>query len=192
MSANPFHGAVPCCQAARLPLCAACSACIHRQRMLSRHRGAPHKLIRPGRVQHVLLQSQPMPEGTPEICGHDFEQGRELDAIMAKMATSGFQATKLGEAIALVNEMVRCVAASDAAVVPLVLSAVAACDERARAASAVALRRAAAAAARVPGAGRLSRRHTRGSRCRARGLKLRGPAVTAWARAELSCRSRGA
>ena len=57
-------------------------------------------------VQHVLLRSEPMAEGTPEIQGHDFEKGRDLDAILGSFATSGFQATNLGQAIALVNEMV--------------------------------------------------------------------------------------
>lgn len=40
------------------------------------------------------------------VCGHNFEQGRELDAIMDKMLSSGFQATNLGEAVNVVNEMV--------------------------------------------------------------------------------------
>ena len=73
-------------------------------------------------LQNVLLQSQPMPEGTPEISGHDFDEGRELDAIMAKMATSGFQASKLGDAVELVNEMVRrrCVAWAPAGAVGMI------------------------------------------------------------------------
>jgi deoxyhypusine synthase len=59
------------------------------------------------RLQHVLVHSEPVPEGTPEVQGHDFEHGRDLDAIMGRMATSGFQATNLGQAVDLVNEMVR-------------------------------------------------------------------------------------
>ena len=46
------------------------------------------------------------------VCGHNFEQGRDLDAIMDKMLSSGFQATNLGQAIKVVNEMVRCCFAS--------------------------------------------------------------------------------
>lgn len=41
------------------------------------------------------------------ICGHDFEQGRDLDGIMGKMLSSGFQATNLGQAVGVVNEMVQ-------------------------------------------------------------------------------------
>lgn len=51
-----------------------------------------------------------MPEGTPEIQGYDLEKGRDLDGLMAAMLTSGFQATQLGRAVHLVNEMVRLVA----------------------------------------------------------------------------------
>ena len=54
----------------------------------------------------MLLRSEPVAEGTPEIVGHDFETGRSLDDIMARMLTSGFQATHLGQAVDLVNEMV--------------------------------------------------------------------------------------
>ena len=48
-----------------------------------------------------------MPEGTPEIRGYDLETGRDLDGLMAAMLTSGFQATQLGRAVDVVNEMVR-------------------------------------------------------------------------------------
>lgn len=58
-------------------------------------------------LQHVLLRSEDVAEGTPVIIGHDFNSGRALDDIMGSMITSGFQATNLGEAIAIVNEMVR-------------------------------------------------------------------------------------
>lgn len=58
-------------------------------------------------MQHVLVKSEPVAEGTPIIVGHDFNEGRSLDDIMGKMLTSGFQATNLGQAIDRVNEMVR-------------------------------------------------------------------------------------
>ena len=60
-----------------------------------------------GLMQSVLLRSEPLPEGTPVVRGHDFEKGRDLDAVMEAMLNSGFQATNMGEAVGLVNEMVR-------------------------------------------------------------------------------------
>ena len=44
---------------------------------------------------------------TPVIKGHDFNSGRDIDAIMASMYTTGFQATALGQAVNEVNRMVR-------------------------------------------------------------------------------------
>lgn len=58
-------------------------------------------------VQSVLLRSEPLPDGTPTVRGHDFETGRDLDAIMEAMLRSGFQATNMGQAINVVNDMVR-------------------------------------------------------------------------------------
>ena len=58
-------------------------------------------------VQALFMQSETMPEGTPIIAGHDFNGGRSLDDIMAAMLTSGFQASNLGQAVSIVNEMVR-------------------------------------------------------------------------------------
>lgn len=58
-------------------------------------------------LQSVLLRSEPLPDGTPTVRGHDFETGRDLDKIMEAMLCSGFQATNMGAAIGLVNEMVR-------------------------------------------------------------------------------------
>jgi hypothetical protein len=64
-------------------------------------------------LQHVLLHSKPLPDGTPEVQGYNFDSGRDLDGIMASMLSSGFQATQLGRAIDLVNEMV-CLSVSGA------------------------------------------------------------------------------
>eukprot|EP00892_Ulva_mutabilis_P006398 jgi/Ulvmu1/412/UM001_0419.1 len=57
--------------------------------------------------QSVLLRSEPLPEGTPIVRGHDFEKGRNLDAIMEAMLRSGFQATNMGQAVDVVNEMIK-------------------------------------------------------------------------------------
>lgn len=40
------------------------------------------------------------------VVGHDFNGGRDIDALMASMLTSGFQATNLGQAVNVVNQMV--------------------------------------------------------------------------------------
>lgn len=58
-------------------------------------------------LQSVLLRSEPLPDGTPTVQGHDFETGRNIDAIMEAMLRSGFQATNMGQAVNVVNEMVR-------------------------------------------------------------------------------------
>jgi deoxyhypusine synthase len=58
-------------------------------------------------LQHVLVQSEPLPQGTPEVQGYDFDGGSDLDGLMASMLYSGFQATQLGRAVDLVNKMVR-------------------------------------------------------------------------------------
>lgn len=57
-------------------------------------------------VQSVLLRSEPLPEGTPIVQGHNFENGRDIDAVMDAMLRSGFQATNMGEAVNVVNDMV--------------------------------------------------------------------------------------
>ena len=53
-----------------------------------------------------MVQSETTPDGAV-IVGHDFNSGRDLDAIMGAMLTSGFQATALGQAVVEVNRMVR-------------------------------------------------------------------------------------
>ena len=57
--------------------------------------------------QAVLVKSESLPEGTPQIRGYDFCDGRSLDGVMEAMLYSGFQASALGKAIKEVNQMVR-------------------------------------------------------------------------------------
>jgi len=53
----------------------------------------------------VLVQSEPMPDGTPQIRGYDFNEGVNLDKMMDSMLTTGFQASNLGKAIKEINRM---------------------------------------------------------------------------------------
>jgi deoxyhypusine synthase len=59
----------------------------------------------------VLVPNETTPDGAV-IVGHDFNKGRDLDAVMGAMLTSGFQATALGQAVEEVNRMV-CVCVYD-------------------------------------------------------------------------------
>ena len=53
----------------------------------------------------VLAPSGALPPGTPTVASPDFDADPGLDALMAAMATTGFQATALGDAVAEVNRM---------------------------------------------------------------------------------------
>lgn len=59
----------------------------------------------------VLKPSSALPDGTREIKGIDFNQHADKDLtvveLMASMATMGFQASALAEAVRIVNEMVQ-------------------------------------------------------------------------------------
>ena len=60
-----------------------------------------------GAASHVLGRSEGMPEGTPEVRGYDFEGGLDLQALLDAFATTGFQATCFGQAVAEVRRMLR-------------------------------------------------------------------------------------
>lgn len=77
---------------------------VSHHRRPKRSSGCPYNLGQC--VQHVLIRSEPVPDGTPVVRGHNFEAGRDLDSIMGTMLNSGFQATNLGEAVNVVNDMV--------------------------------------------------------------------------------------
>lgn len=56
----------------------------------------------------VLGRSESLPEGTPIVRGYEFEGDEvDYDALFASYATTGFQATNFGQAIEIVNHMVR-------------------------------------------------------------------------------------
>lgn len=57
-------------------------------------------------LQAVLVPSEQLPEDAPTIRGHDFNEGRDLDAVMGAMLRTGLQATALGQAVEEVNRMV--------------------------------------------------------------------------------------
>lgn len=60
----------------------------------------------------VLVESAPVPEGTHEVHGVDFDryQGRDITVaeLMDNMAYTGFQGTAVAEAARIVDEMVSC------------------------------------------------------------------------------------
>ena len=58
-------------------------------------------------MQAVLGASGKVPDGTPVIRGYDFDDGNDLEGIMASMVSSGFQATSLGQGIDEIKRMVR-------------------------------------------------------------------------------------
>ncbi|KAI9348950.1 Deoxyhypusine synthase [Zopfochytrium polystomum] len=62
-----------------------------------------------GKTAHesVFVASVPMPESAIQVRGYDFNGGIDYPKILASMATTGFQATSVGQAIAEINKMVR-------------------------------------------------------------------------------------
>ncbi|CAE7499463.1 dhps, partial [Symbiodinium sp. KB8] len=53
----------------------------------------------------VLVKSEEIPEGTPEVHGPDFDASPSLDDLMAKYLYTGFQASNVGLAIDEINRM---------------------------------------------------------------------------------------
>lgn len=63
-----------------------------------------------GATDAVLKPSDAVPEGSREVRGIDFDNhaGRQItvDDLVAGMANMGFQATSVGEAVRIINDMV--------------------------------------------------------------------------------------
>jgi deoxyhypusine synthase len=59
-----------------------------------------------GAAEAVLKQSEVLPSATPIIRGYDFSNGVDYEALLRSMATTGFQASNLGQAIDEINRMV--------------------------------------------------------------------------------------
>lgn len=56
-------------------------------------------------AEAVFTVSEELPSDVPSIRGYDFNDGCDLDGLMASMLTTGFQATCMGQAIREVNRM---------------------------------------------------------------------------------------
>jgi len=56
-------------------------------------------------LEAVLVPSEQLPEGSVPIRGHDFNDSRDIDSLLASFASTGLQATALGRAIEEVNSM---------------------------------------------------------------------------------------
>lgn len=61
-------------------------------------------------MDSVLLASEPMPEGTQEVRGVDFDkfQGRDITVaeLVENLTNTGFQGSAVAEAARIINEMV--------------------------------------------------------------------------------------
>lgn len=56
----------------------------------------------------VLSGSEPLPEGMPIVRGYDFsEPSVDYEKLLQSYATSGFQASHFGQAVEIINSMVR-------------------------------------------------------------------------------------
>jgi deoxyhypusine synthase len=55
----------------------------------------------------VYVPSQPLPFETQSVRGYDFNQGIHMEKLLDSYLTSGFQATALGQAIEVINKMIR-------------------------------------------------------------------------------------
>lgn len=55
----------------------------------------------------LMVKSEPVAEGTPEVRGYDFNKGIDYDAIFNSFKTMGFQGTNLGLAIDQINDMLK-------------------------------------------------------------------------------------
>lgn len=62
-------------------------------------------------TEAVLLASDAVPDGARQVLGIDFDAHLGSDISVAKlvegMATMGFQATAIGDAVRIINQMVR-------------------------------------------------------------------------------------
>jgi deoxyhypusine synthase len=65
-----------------------------------------------GATEAVLKPSAPVPEGAREVQGIDFNQYASrsitVEELIGGYANMGFQATSVGEAVRIINDMVSC------------------------------------------------------------------------------------
>lgn len=57
----------------------------------------------------VFKESESLEGKRPKIEGYDFNKGVDYSQLIRSMVSTGFQASNLGEAIEIVNQMVRCI-----------------------------------------------------------------------------------
>lgn len=53
----------------------------------------------------VLVQSKALPPGHPVVSGYDFNEGIDYEKLLEAMATTGFQAMAMGQAVQEVRRM---------------------------------------------------------------------------------------
>ncbi|GFO05977.1 deoxyhypusine synthase-like [Plakobranchus ocellatus] len=56
----------------------------------------------------AFVKSEPMPEGSKEVKGYDFNDGVNYKKLFESYACSGLQATSVGNAITEINRMIDC------------------------------------------------------------------------------------
>lgn len=61
----------------------------------------------PSAHSSVLHASAPVPDSQVPVSGPNFDQPHSLDQLLSAYSTIGFQASSLGKAVDIVNEMVR-------------------------------------------------------------------------------------
>lgn len=54
----------------------------------------------------AFKKSEPLQEYSAKIEGYDFNRGVDYSQLLKRMISTGFQAANLGDAIAVVNDMV--------------------------------------------------------------------------------------
>ncbi|KAM8974811.1 deoxyhypusine synthase [Pelodytes ibericus] len=54
----------------------------------------------------VLMASDSLPEGTPQVKGYDFNRGIDYELLLQSYLTTGFQATHFGQAVREINNMI--------------------------------------------------------------------------------------
>uniref|UniRef100_A0A8C5PQF4 deoxyhypusine synthase n=1 Tax=Leptobrachium leishanense TaxID=445787 RepID=A0A8C5PQF4_9ANUR len=56
----------------------------------------------------VMMASDSLPEGTPQVKGYDFNNGIDYNQLLQSYLYTGFQATSFGQAVREVNNMIDC------------------------------------------------------------------------------------
>lgn len=57
-------------------------------------------------TEAVFVKSESMPKDSVKVSGYDFNNGINYHELLQSYATTGFQATKFGQAVKEINKMV--------------------------------------------------------------------------------------